>query len=299
MLSLKIPSLTAQTTTQCVSGVFFRPQKGARYLNPQTGLWLSTDPAMGEYVPTPGQAMNELPGMGGVFNVVNLHVYHYAGNNPVNYVDPNGMWLDNGDGTFVAEKGDTLWDLYGADWKEKSGYEGDPTKLQIGETVGLKINQAMQQFRTLFFNATGGKTTEETIKWFNSQFAENPLTEEILFTLFNSPMEARDLLLADVRLHKNLRDYLNTNGPETGPKKGEIISDGFVRVPFIFNWFHSPFRNNKYVSADGYRERIFNRKTGDLETRNEFKGSFNFFPYTKSKWGHYMADVYPASKWGN
>ena len=24
-----------------------------------------------------------LPGMGGVFNVVNLHVYHYAGNNPV------------------------------------------------------------------------------------------------------------------------------------------------------------------------------------------------------------------------
>jgi hypothetical protein len=45
---------------------------------------------MGEYVPTPGQAMNELPGMGGVFNVVNLHVYHYAGNNPVKYTDPDG-----------------------------------------------------------------------------------------------------------------------------------------------------------------------------------------------------------------
>jgi hypothetical protein len=28
--------------------------------------------------------------MGGVFNVVNLHTYHYAGNNPVKYVDPNG-----------------------------------------------------------------------------------------------------------------------------------------------------------------------------------------------------------------
>jgi hypothetical protein len=34
-----------------------------------------------------------LPGMGGVFNYVNLHVYHYAGNNPVKYVDPNGMEL--------------------------------------------------------------------------------------------------------------------------------------------------------------------------------------------------------------
>jgi hypothetical protein len=28
--------------------------------------------------------------MGGVFNVVNLHVYHYAGNNPVVLVDPTG-----------------------------------------------------------------------------------------------------------------------------------------------------------------------------------------------------------------
>jgi hypothetical protein len=39
-----------------------------------------------------------LPGQGGVFNVVNLHTYHYAGNNPVKYVDPDGRqsnsWID-------------------------------------------------------------------------------------------------------------------------------------------------------------------------------------------------------------
>jgi hypothetical protein len=28
--------------------------------------------------------------MGGVFNIVNLHAYHYAGNNPVKYTDPDG-----------------------------------------------------------------------------------------------------------------------------------------------------------------------------------------------------------------
>jgi len=32
----------------------------------------------------------QLPGMGGVYNVVNFQLYHYAGNNPVKYVDPDG-----------------------------------------------------------------------------------------------------------------------------------------------------------------------------------------------------------------
>ncbi|GHV58759.1 hypothetical protein AGMMS49579_26380 [Spirochaetia bacterium] len=32
----------------------------------------------------------KLPGMGGVFNTVNAHLYHYAGNNPIKYTDPDG-----------------------------------------------------------------------------------------------------------------------------------------------------------------------------------------------------------------
>jgi hypothetical protein len=28
--------------------------------------------------------------MGGVYNLINLHVYHYAGNNPLKYTDPDG-----------------------------------------------------------------------------------------------------------------------------------------------------------------------------------------------------------------
>ena len=63
---------------------------GARYLDPKTARWLSGDPAMGEYVPGPGQEAGKLPGQGGVFNYVNLHSYHYAGNNPVKLVDPDG-----------------------------------------------------------------------------------------------------------------------------------------------------------------------------------------------------------------
>jgi RHS repeat-associated protein len=69
---------------------------GARYLSPKTGRWLSADPALGDYLPlapVDEEARNyngELPGMGGVFNMMNLALYHYAGNNPVKYTDPDG-----------------------------------------------------------------------------------------------------------------------------------------------------------------------------------------------------------------
>jgi hypothetical protein len=35
-----------------------------------------------------------LPGQGGVFNTVNMHLYHYAGNNPVKHTDPDGKEVD-------------------------------------------------------------------------------------------------------------------------------------------------------------------------------------------------------------
>ena len=80
---------------------------GARYLDPKYSRWLSGDPALGEYIPQApvndeAKKHNEnLPGMGGVFNVVNLHVYHYAGYsqrsfelyNPIKYTDPDGKWF--------------------------------------------------------------------------------------------------------------------------------------------------------------------------------------------------------------
>ena len=69
---------------------------GARYLDPKYSRWLSGDPALNDYIPKApiddeAKKHNEnLPGMGGVYNTINLHVYHYAGNNPVKYTDPDG-----------------------------------------------------------------------------------------------------------------------------------------------------------------------------------------------------------------
>ena len=75
-------------------------------MDPKYSMWISTDPALGEYIPKApideeAKKYNQnLPGMGGVFNTVNVNLYHYVGNNPLKYTDPDGNFVE------------TAWDVF-------------------------------------------------------------------------------------------------------------------------------------------------------------------------------------------
>ncbi|MDR2767815.1 MAG: DUF4329 domain-containing protein [Treponema sp.] len=203
---------------------------GARYLDPKTSHWLSTDPAMGEYIP--GAPVNDeirkqnqnLPGMGGVFNIVNLHTYHYAGNNPVKYTDPTGMWILNSDESYTAEKGDTLWGLAeqitgeGQNWKNYGYTEEQAKKLKPGDVVN-----------PLVFDSAD----DAAISWGNRYLELSRFVDcEFGSTIYeiNTPDGSMKYSYTDINIgsaHKvfpflykdlaKIESYIHTHGEESGP----------------------------------------------------------------------------------
>ncbi len=96
-LILKLPYKFSSKELDEETGLYYY---GARYLDPKYSRWISADPAMSYYVEGKSNGSS-----GGIYNPINLNLYHYAGNNPVRYSDPTGLfdWDTN-----TIQEGDTL-----------------------------------------------------------------------------------------------------------------------------------------------------------------------------------------------
>ena len=134
---------------------------GARYLDPKYSRWLSGDPALGDYIPKApvddeAKKHNEnLPGMGGVYNIVNMHLYHYAGNNPVKYEDPDGK-----ETTVMIIHANTGWEKFAGGSHVAVHFSNpgvDEYNYQIGQTLYDPSGsyQAKDEFGYLYRSSSG------------------------------------------------------------------------------------------------------------------------------------------------
>jgi len=138
---------------------------GARYLDSKTGRWISGDPALGDYVPSApvddeAKKRNQsLPGMGGVFNYVNLHVYHYAGNNPVKYRDPTGKDFFN-----FTQENITVFDENTNHVTVLPGemYEGAIDGAMLGDGTIIKVTHDAERSLPIVDVAVGSVNGEDT-----------------------------------------------------------------------------------------------------------------------------------------
>ena len=132
---------------------------GARYLDPKYSMWISTDPALGEYIPEMGKGnakdSGSLPGMGGIFNHINGNLFAYAANNPVKYTDPDGNNPIDAFKIFFTP-GNTMADVY--------RYEIRKEEIKFAQAYDFVSEKVMEGVRfisengcliSLTFTATG------------------------------------------------------------------------------------------------------------------------------------------------
>ena len=150
---------------------------GARYLDPKYSRWISADPALGEYM------QGSSAGEGGIYNGINLSLYHYGGNNPIRYTDPTGAfdWDTN-----TIESGDTLSQIandcntrYGTNYTAddlqglNSGTISDKDKIYAGNHLNLGKAEVVQKRAADYTNRATTQYSNEQMTSINVTFVEH------------------------------------------------------------------------------------------------------------------------------
>ena len=195
---------------------------GARYLDPKYSRWLSGDPALGEYIPPPGTEPSKLAGMGGVYNTINLHLYHYSNNNPLAYTDPDGKKsrpISSEELSYIKEILGTI----GKNINDNVTIKSSPIKgsaslvwktIYLNKTIfdnplasdygrEILIHEAFHQLQYFFDSAGAGIIPLP--KLFPSAWDRLAINERIYY-LFSDVYKSGDYKLTDISKYNKLSD---------------------------------------------------------------------------------------------
>lgn len=160
---------------------------GGRYYDSKTGRWISVDPKADKY-----------PGW---------NPYHYALNNPVKYIDPNGQWSAERDanGNIIAkyEKDDTYENLYKqlnmnseqfAKWTASQGVElsDDPSGSSFNITSFVVSNNNYDA------NSTGSNCHGFVVFATGNSQTEGQVAGNELFSTLGNPQATSDPRTGDI-----------------------------------------------------------------------------------------------------
>ena len=142
------------------------------------------------------------------------------------------MWINNDDGTFTAEDGDTLWGLQeetGIDW-ESFDYQGSPESLQVGQAVSVIKPQRKN------YNPTIDSTEDAVLHYYFGDGEPVNLGKNTINDLKKSPE------------HK-----YNQNALRNGTAKSE---DHEYSVNLTCDTYHVGKTNVRYDKYEGTKYRI-------------------------------------------
>ncbi len=224
---------------------------GARYFDARLSRWTAVDPALDKYFPNPNDfdtehdyfwylqqdASAKLPGIGGVFNSINLDMYHYAGQNPVKLVDPDG------EAAFVpvliAAIVFVLSDLsplndnehHSLFYSEKNGTSGTSRSNMADNVVGFSAEMATD---TIKGKIQTGRDVNRVIK--QNHQVKKQLLEKGEHTM-------RKSLALDKQTNKNIHT-LKMKAPKP-TILGKVLGKGITALSFIKSYFDSTRECNR------------------------------------------------------
>ena len=243
---------------------------GARYLDAKYSRWLSTDPAVGEYVPLApvsdeARKHNEkLPGQGGIFNVVNFQLYHYAGNNPVKYTDPDGRAsLDELRAlakSFRAEgkAGDKNLYLRPVNLRRDCCFARASIIADVLRRKGYKVNYA-------FANHPKRPNSESRFSYHIAACVEIDGENYVVDPLYNLECPYSGLSKFDQWVNFQDADNGDKRFQDSGIMPG-YDKDGKPKENMFIKGFYDAYNQNNDLSIPEYAEKLMNyfKETGEI-----------------------------------